>query len=89
MKVINNYVRINPIKVGDADKYILTAGKYQLTHVAFETEEEAEDWYTKYGFTEEEIEQIFVITRIADDLKAYLKQGKRVTDINEEVEKGE
>lgn len=77
MKEVNAFVRINPVKMGDEDKYILTTGVYQLFHKVFDTEEEAEKFYEEVGLPVETIEQIMVFSRLSRDIEKWEKQSKK------------
>lgn len=77
MKEVNAFVRINTVKYGDTDKYILTTGTYQLFHKVFDTEEEAENFYAENGISEENIEQIIVFSRLSRDIEKWEKQSKK------------
>lgn len=68
MKELNNYVRINAIKVADEDRYIITCGKYQLTNCFYLSEEDAEEHWKQIGFSEEQIGMIMVFTRIEQEM---------------------
>lgn len=87
MKELNNYVKINTIKVGDEDRYIITCGKYQLTNFFYTSEEEAEEEWKKIGFKEEQIGMIMVFACIAWEMCGTFKiQNNEQTTTNSVID---
>lgn len=81
---INKYLRVNPIKMGEEDKYIITCGEFMACHRVFDSEQEAEEFAKENLQTEEQIEVSCVIANMI--IKGYteiLKEAKPYNNLKE------